>query len=75
MADAVRLSSTGDAGARARLERWQQLTVKYQSDMMQLSATAGTGDLGAIKKAQALQIAMIREWLNASPGAVHSGNR
>jgi hypothetical protein len=63
-------ASAGDASAKARLEAWESVVMKYQVDMQKLSLAAGSGDLAAAQKAQRMQFDMIKEW-NAS-GHAHA---
>jgi hypothetical protein len=63
-------ASAGDASAKARLEAWETLAMKYQPDMQKLSVAASAGDLAAAQKAQRMQFDMIKEW-NAS-GHAHA---
>ena len=58
-------ASGGDASARARLEAWQTLALKYQPEAEKLSLAAGAGDVGAMQKLQRLQFDMIKEWNRA----------
>ena len=58
-------ASGGDVSARARLEAWQTLALKYQPEAEKLSLAAGAGDVAAIQKLQRLQFDMIREWSRA----------
>jgi len=55
-------ASAGDPSARARLEAWQALALKYQPEAQRLSAAAGAGDMGAVQKLQRLQFDMMKEW-------------
>ena len=55
-------ASAGDASARARLEAWQTLALKYQPEAQRLSLAAQTGDMGAVQKLQRLQFDMMKEW-------------
>jgi hypothetical protein len=61
-------ASGGDASARARLEAWETLALKYQPEAQKLSLAAGAGDMAAIQKLQRLQFDMIKEW-NRGGGA------
>jgi hypothetical protein len=63
-------ASAGDASAKARLEAWESVVMKYQVDMQKLSLAAGSGDVAAAQKAQRMQFDMIKEW-NAS-GHAHA---
>jgi hypothetical protein len=58
-------ASAGDASAKARLEAWESVVMKYQDDMQKLSLAAGSGDLAAAQKAQRMKFDMIME-CNAS---------
>ncbi|MBW8769955.1 MAG: hypothetical protein JF589_09380 [Gemmatimonadetes bacterium] len=61
-------ASGGDMSARARLEAWQALAMKYQPEAEKLSLAAGAGDMAAVQKLQRLQFDMIKEW-NRTGGA------
>jgi hypothetical protein len=62
-------ASAGDDGARARLEAWQALALRYQPELQRLSLAAGSGDATAAQRMQQLEFDMIREWVHAKPGA------
>jgi hypothetical protein len=62
-------ASAGDVGARARLEAWQALALRYQPELQRLSLAAGSGDATAAQRMQQLEFDMIREWVHAKPGA------
>lgn len=64
-------AANGDAGARARLEQWQAISVKYQPQMIEASQRASAGDQNAAKQLADLQMKMIREW-RAGGGASSS---
>lgn len=55
-------AANGDAGARARLEQWQAISVKYQPQMTDATQRASAGDQKAAKHLAQLQMKMIREW-------------
>lgn len=55
-------AANGDAGARARLEQWQAISVKYQPQMTDATQRASAGDQKAAKQLADLQMKMIREW-------------
>jgi hypothetical protein len=57
-------ASAGDATAKARLDRWQALTLKHQPEIEKLSLQAQGGDMAAIQKLQMMQFTIIREWAN-----------
>jgi hypothetical protein len=59
-------ASAGDATAKARLERWQVIALKYQAEAQRLSIAASTGDMNALQKMQQLQLALMREWAGTS---------
>ena len=58
-------ASAGDPKAKARLEAWQVIALKYQPQMQQLSMAAGAGDMSAAQKMQRLQLDLVREWTSA----------
>lgn len=62
MLDVQSKAANGDAGARARLEQWQAISVKYQPQMTEATQRASAGDQKAVKQLSDLQIKMIREW-------------
>ncbi|HKV50315.1 MAG TPA: hypothetical protein VJO52_03870 [Gemmatimonadaceae bacterium] len=64
-------AANGDAGARARLEQWQAISVKYQPQMIEATQRASAGDQKAVKQLADLQMKMIREW-RAGGGASSS---
>ena len=43
-------ASAGDPSARARLEAWEEMVLKYQPEAQRLSIAAGAGDMGAVQK-------------------------
>jgi len=55
-------ASSGDARAKARLEAWEVLVMKYQPEMQKLSVAAGAGDAAAVQRIQRLQFDLIKEW-------------
>jgi hypothetical protein len=63
-------ASAGDAGAKARLEAWQTLTLKHEAEIQKLSLQAQGGDAAAIQKLQQMQFTIMKEW--ASTGSVMS---
>ncbi|GEM_PF-5201437 len=71
MLDVQSKAANGDAGARARLEQWQAISVKYQPQMTAATQRASAGDQNAVKQLSDLQIKMIREW-RASGGSSSS---
>jgi len=62
MLDVQSKAANGDADARARLEQWQAISVKYQPQMTAATQRASAGDQKAVKQLSDLQIKMIREW-------------
>jgi hypothetical protein len=72
MLDVQSKAANGDAGARARLEQWQAISVKYQPQITEASQRASSGDQKAAKKLADLELKMIREW-RADGGAAKSG--
>jgi len=63
------LASTGDATATARLEAWQNLTLKHQTEIEQLSMMASAGDAGAVQKLQQMQFTIMKEWASTAKSA------
>jgi hypothetical protein len=63
-------ASTGDATAKARLESWQVIAMKYQPAMEKLALAASAGDVTAAQKMQRMQFDLIKEW-NGS-GSTHA---
>lgn len=63
-------ASSGDAKAKARLEAWQVIAMKYQPDMEKLALAASAGDMTAAQKMQRMQFDLIKEW-NAA-GSTHA---
>lgn len=59
--DVAMKASTGDANARARLDAWQALLLKYQPEMMRLSTTAAAQP-DTPRKLMELQLALMSEW-------------
>ena len=59
-------ASAGDLAAQARLESWEAIANKYQPEIEKLSLTAGAGDFAAVQRLQAIQVAIIKEWVNTS---------
>lgn len=59
-------ASAGDPKAKARLEAWETIALKYTPEMEKLSLSAGAGDMAAAQKMQRLQLDLIREWTNAA---------
>jgi hypothetical protein len=55
-------ASAGDATAKARLEAWQLIALKYQGELQKLSMAASVGDMAAAQKMQRLELDLIREW-------------
>lgn len=55
-------AANGDAGARARLEQWQAISVKYQPQISDATQRASAGDQKGAKQLADLQLKMIREW-------------
>jgi hypothetical protein len=55
-------ASSGDARAKARLEAWEALVMKYQPEMQKLSVAASSGDAAAVQRIQRLQFDLIKEW-------------
>lgn len=64
MAQVAMEATAGNPVARAKMEAWSGLAEKYETQAQALSATASAGDMAAITKLQALQVAMMREWLS-----------
>jgi hypothetical protein len=62
-------ASAGDPKAKARLEQWETIALKYQPQMEKLSIAAGAGDMAAAQRMQRLQFDLIKEWSNA--GGAH----
>ncbi|MDQ6829018.1 MAG: hypothetical protein M3081_09145 [Gemmatimonadota bacterium] len=56
-------ASNGDAAAKARLEAWQALVMRYQPQITKLQSSVMTGDLAVAKALQDVQLKMMREWL------------
>jgi hypothetical protein len=63
-------ASAGDATAKARLESWQVIAMKYQPAMEKLALAASAGDMTAAQKMQRMQFDLIKEW-NGS-GSTHA---
>ena len=55
-------ASTGDARAKARLEAWEVIALKYQPEMQKLALAASAGDMAAAQKMQRMQFDLIKEW-------------
>ncbi|MEP6690808.1 MAG: hypothetical protein ABJD07_06600 [Gemmatimonadaceae bacterium] len=55
-------ASSGDAAARARLDVWQALLMKYQPEMIRLSTGVAATQPETPKKLMDLQLAMMSEW-------------
>lgn len=71
MLDVQSKAANGDAGARARLEQWQAISIKYQPQMTEATQRASAGDQKAVQQLSDLQLKMIREW-RASGGSASS---
>ena len=56
-------ATSGDAKARARLDRWNELSEKMEPEMRTLSVSATAGDMNAMVKMQSMQTAAMREWM------------
>jgi hypothetical protein len=56
-------ATAGNPVARAKLDGWNALTVKFEADAAPLSAAVSNGDMAAFAKLQALQTTMMREWM------------
>jgi hypothetical protein len=54
----------GNAVARQKLEAWNALTAKFESQAAPLTVAVSGGDMAAYAKLQALQTGMMREWLS-----------
>ena len=61
-------ASQGDASAKARLEAWEVIALKYQPEMEKLALSASSGNVAAAQKMQRMQFDLIKEW-NAAGGA------
>lgn len=61
-------ASAGDPKAKARLESWEAIALKYQAEMQQLSIAASAGDMAAAQRMQRRQFDLIKEWTNAGGG-------
>ncbi|MGH7649953.1 MAG: hypothetical protein ACREND_17720 [Gemmatimonadaceae bacterium] len=72
MLDVQSKAANGDAGARARLEQWQAISVRFQPQITEASERASSGDQKAAKKLGDLELKMIREW-RADGGAAKAG--
>ena len=59
-------ASTGDAAAKARLEAWQALVVRYQAEILGYQTAAANGDMTVMKKMQDTQTKMIHEWMSGT---------
>jgi hypothetical protein len=57
-------ATSGDAGARRRLERWNELSAKMEPEIRASSVSASAGDMNAMVKMQAMQTAAMREWMS-----------
>ena len=55
-------ASAGDASAKARLEAWEAIALKYQPEMQKLSIAASAGDAAAVQRMQRMQFDLIKEW-------------
>lgn len=64
MLEVATQATAGDAGARAKLDAWTVLSLKYEREATPLSTAMAAGDLAAYAKLQALQATMMRDWLN-----------
>ncbi|MDQ6828146.1 MAG: hypothetical protein M3081_04710 [Gemmatimonadota bacterium] len=60
--DVAMKASTGDAAARARLDAWQALVVKYEPEMLRLSTGTAVTQADTPRKLMDLQLAMMNEW-------------
>ncbi|MEP6689889.1 MAG: hypothetical protein ABJD07_01965 [Gemmatimonadaceae bacterium] len=59
-------ASAGDAVAKARLEAWQNLIVRYQDEIGKWTIAGSGGDVSAARRLQELQLRMMREWQSGS---------
>jgi hypothetical protein len=57
-------ASNGDLAAKARLERWQAIALKYEPEIQRLSISGSNGDMAAIQRLQVIQIEIIKQWAN-----------
>jgi len=60
-------ASQGDASAKARLEAWEVIALKYQPEMEKLALSASSGNMAAAQQMQRMQFDLIKEW-NAAGG-------
>ena len=60
-------ASQGDASAKARLEAWEVIALKYQPEMEKLALSASAGNMAAAQQMQRMQFDLIKEW-NAAGG-------
>jgi hypothetical protein len=59
-------ASTGDALAKARLEAWQALVLRYQTEIAGFQTAAANGDMTVMKKMQDIQLKMVHEWMSGA---------
>lgn len=55
-------AAAGDLAARARLEAWEAIALKYQAETEKFMTAAAGGDMAAMQRLQQIQIAMMKEW-------------
>ena len=55
-------ASQGDASAKARLEAWEVIALKYQPEMEKLALSASSGNMAAAQQMQRMQFDLIKEW-------------
>lgn len=62
MMQTAQAASAGDLAARAKLERWQAISLKYQAEVEKAANAAAAGDMAAMQRLQELQFRMMKEW-------------